>query len=897
MLPRRFMASKDRQRQLGTLFVLARRPELAAKFPSVANQYPWTENEDKAAEEWKYRLIAVAKDTPDPVDIAEVLKTMLRRLAPSSRPIIDPAVYVRFVQQEHAASYPRQSYETMLVPELGEVGTRLLAAVFEVVAAIAMHAETNAMSAGRLCHLFGWWILGSVPDGTTDWNSLYQAYRLAGQRTEHLFYARLRWQTTQQKMPRRLVQLILSYPFGESSASSEHLPLPPASTFPRSVLHVSLGTDSAPPTGTDPAKVLGDALIAKLDDDAAAPKWVALRTVDGRLVTLADVLSEDSLAFLEELSQVKGLESASSPAASPLESSDDEQRYHPFSSDSERVTTRRRSASWGDSHRLELSRSALHSSSLGPVVESPTGSTDSKRSIPRQSSAVNLSPTIPPAEWSDFAVSGFGEASESVRDLSLSLKKPKASSKHAKLVAPTDEKGKYRISGGTPSTSYVVTAEEVVEIDDAFLHFVEDGQLDPVASSSWPRFALVQLASPIPGLENDKVNWLLVTVKKREAKRAQSIDEPLPDLRLMESRPSLSTTETQMSRFGSGFGLSSLTKSFRRRSSFLAHTAPARSRQAIGPAVNAAQIKQKHESKESQVSNCPTEYTIGEMGEMVKIPSSMDLAARAEDKRTNSALGRSPATDWVYLAEGGAHAVFRYRGSDPSLKGKVIRLVKQATAGEPDIALRETWKYKLLHELVPSSLLVEATPSPVTEQWARGVVTPTEMLRPTARRTETNKPLAETIDYAVPAQLMDDLLSAAPQGKVLSIEIKPKWGFLPASENVSPAAAVPIKSEVSRFRLHQHYRGDESSFCPLDLYSGDASRMRKALDALWDQWRHSDGEKNNLRVFVDGVKVVPSDVSYTKSSLTTRLSRFQPPTAARTTLSFLSSRSLRFCDM
>lgn len=858
MLPRRFQASRDRQRHLTALFVLARRPELTDNLPSIVGQYA-VPKEEGAAEEWKSRLLAVANETPNPVDLAEMLKTILRRLAATSKPIVDPAVYVRFVQQEHAASYPRSSYDTMFINQLDSVVIQLLSAVFEVVAAIALHSESNAMSAGRLCHLFGWWLLGSVPDGTTDWNGLYQAYKLAGQRTEHLFYARLRFQTTQQKMPRRLVQLILSYPFGESSASSEHLPLPPASTFPRKVLHVALGTDSALPTGTDPAKVLGDALIAKLDEDASAPQWVTLRTRDGQSVTLEAVLSEDSQSFLEELSHAKGLE-LTSPPITPQDESDEE-KYHPFSSDSERITTRRRSQSWGDAPRLELSRSGQRPS-LGDVAESPTPSNSSKRSLEKQRSEANLCP----AEWNNFAVSGFGETSEGVRDLSLSLKKPKTpvrhAAKYAKLVTPVEKK-KFRISGGTPSTTFVVASEEVVEIDDAFLHFVEDGQLDPVASSSWPRFALVQLATSLSGPDAEVIDWLLVTVKKREVKRAPSLDEPLPDLRLMESRPSLSTTESHASRFGSGFGLAAaFTKSFRRRSSFLgayqSQTAPARGKQILGPV---AETKPKHQSKDSAISNVPTEYTIGEMGEIVMIPSNLELQEGAAPAKADSVLTRTSATDWIYLAEGGAHVVFRYRGTEPSLQGKVIRLVKVAAVGEPDIALRETWKYKLLPQIVPPNLLAQTTPTPINEQWARGVVTPTEMLRPTARRAETKGPLADVIDYTVPAQLMDDLLGSTPDGKVLAIEIKPKWGFLPSAENVSPAEAASVKSKICRFCLHQHYKGAESSYCPLDLYSGDRMRVRKALDGLWEQWHHSDGEKNNLRVFVDGKKILPSNVS------------------------------------
>ena len=54
--------------------------------------------------------------------------------------------------------------------------------------------------------------------------------------------------------------------------------------------------------------------------------------------------------------------------------------------------------------------------------------------------------------------------------------------------------------------------------------------------------------------------------------------------------------------------------------------------------------------------------------------------------------------------------------------------------------------------------------------------------------------------------------------------------------------------------------GEEVSlgFCPLDLYSGDAERVTKAIHTLWDVWIGSSGAVNNLRVFVEGQMVKPT---------------------------------------
>lgn len=63
--------------------------------------------------------------------------------------------------------------------------------------------------------------------------------------------------------------------------------------------------------------------------------------------------------------------------------------------------------------------------------------------------------------------------------------------------------------------------------------------------------------------------------------------------------------------------------------------------------------------------------------------------------------------------------------------------------------------------------------------------------------------------------------------------------------------------------MHSHFKstqGEEVSlgYCPLDLYSGNETRVRKALIDLWDVWVGSSGNVNNMRVFVEGHTVVPS---------------------------------------
>lgn len=75
-----------------------------------------------------------------------------------------------------------------------------------------------------------------------------------------------------------------------------------------------------------------------------------------------------------------------------------------------------------------------------------------------------------------------------------------------------------------------------------------------------------------------------------------------------------------------------------------------------------------------------------------------------------------------------------------------------------------------------------------------------------------------------------------------------------------------VKTQTCRFCMHSHMRNQKSqkyvnNYCPLDLFSGDAGRIHKAIDSLWDAWEHSNGGVNNLKIFARGRVVKPGQVS------------------------------------
>ena len=83
--------------------------------------------------------------------------------------------------------------------------------------------------------------------------------------------------------------------------------------------------------------------------------------------------------------------------------------------------------------------------------------------------------------------------------------------------------------------------------------------------------------------------------------------------------------------------------------------------------------------------------------------------------------------------------------------------------------------------------------------------------------------------------------------------------------------------------MHSHLRsreGDQvaSEYCPLDLFSGDETRIVRAIHALWDAWISSNATANNLKIFARGKFLKPSEVSFLSVLLDSLISIFVLPT-------------------
>ncbi|KAG8745600.1 Inositol-pentakisphosphate 2-kinase [Ceratobasidium sp. 414] len=166
---------------------------------------------------------------------------------------------------------------------------------------------------------------------------------------------------------------------------------------------------------------------------------------------------------------------------------------------------------------------------------------------------------------------------------------------------------------------------------------------------------------------------------------------------------------------------------------------------------------------------------------------------------------------------------------------------------DPTIAFQT----RVTSRLVPLCYLPRLETTRMGRRWVEELARIGERARPEARRR------VDGIDVARrKGVLADDLVG----WEGWAVEIKPKWAFLPNKKHLSEETSVH-KLARCRFCMHGFHGSkagkERGEYCPLDLFSGDEARIRKALGALWDTWVKSDGAINNLKVFVKGKTMKP----------------------------------------
>lgn len=239
-------------------------------------------------------------------------------------------------------------------------------------------------------------------------------------------------------------------------------------------------------------------------------------------------------------------------------------------------------------------------------------------------------------------------------------------------------------------------------------------------------------------------------------------------------------------------------------------------------------------------------------------------------------LEAKDAVDWIYRGEGAANLVLAYSGSSPSFVGKVLRVHKIPRNGSEcetaltALTINECLLWKEIDDLVlaPSReiaehLYVQNVMCPLLgpEHVDSGtcVFVAKEFLEAVERNVLSQRPSWRVNDAKANTQcesalLLSDLSvfphSALKDEFCISVEIKPKCGFLPTSRYIADENYV--KRCITRFKMHQALKLHQgkiskiSEYDPLDLFSGSLERVNKAMkDLIFTP-------QNNLRVFLNG---------------------------------------------
>ncbi|KAG6814553.1 hypothetical protein H0H92_000081 [Tricholoma furcatifolium] len=189
---------------------------------------------------------------------------------------------------------------------------------------------------------------------------------------------------------------------------------------------------------------------------------------------------------------------------------------------------------------------------------------------------------------------------------------------------------------------------------------------------------------------------------------------------------------------------------------------------------------------------------------------------------------------WRYVSEGGATIVFSYVGpQNNQFDGTVLRLRKAAlsiSSSENTVNSQEElddpmieFQHKCMERLIPLEHLPRLESVHVARDWLESLISVHDAERPEERRAKDQIDLRRKKGV-----LATDLVG----GDWLSVEIKAR-----------------------KFHLFDLDCGQQT------YPAKDKSRVEQAILGLWEAWTNSDGMVNNLKVFVRGQKILPSQAS------------------------------------
>lgn len=173
----------------------------------------------------------------------------------------------------------------------------------------------------------------------------------------------------------------------------------------------------------------------------------------------------------------------------------------------------------------------------------------------------------------------------------------------------------------------------------------------------------------------------------------------------------------------------------------------------------------------------------------------------------NAAISSSTSDEWEYLAEGGAHLVFAYRGSSSFFRNKVIRVRKDRLDGPSTQKQQETLfdvaRDHLSRHIIPALVPYEILPSDdrvtVSIDWIRSLLHDSVDRRPasrlSARSEDSLLESTDTLDNAfIEVSLVENLLGGVGD---LAVEIKVSRHFAKRYQSSTVATTHPDSSHHS----------------------------------------------------------------------------------------------------
>lgn len=211
--------------------------------------------------------------------------------------------------------------------------------------------------------------------------------------------------------------------------------------------------------------------------------------------------------------------------------------------------------------------------------------------------------------------------------------------------------------------------------------------------------------------------------------------------------------------------------------------------------------------------------------------------------------------DWHYIAEGALNLALKYIGKDKLLKGVILRVRKdnpEASGGKINSnPWAESLKFvdKIVLPFLGRRYVQPSVEVPLPKGYMKELGKIIESSRPVKRRVHS-------LDFNLKTGLLmvdNTSIPVGDDGPSICFELKLKCGFLPTT----PFISHEVKYRKDRFTMHNQQKyaigklDTISRYSPVELFSYDAKRVLKALNALVET------PQNNFRMFVDGVMVYP----------------------------------------